>query len=163
MCRTRTNSRNGHMGVLERTRSSNKTCHNYDDGGYRYRQDIGPSLLSLPVSSSFLGRCPYPVAHPLASHECYSLQTVLAASWHTEPKLQGTACPVLWIWCCWICSSREKMTVKCFPAAREKHDCICIMGIGVYVSMRNLSGECSGWAAAIEINWRPCLDSSSIV
>lgn len=112
----------GRVGGLDRTFRPNKTCYNYDDGCYIYRQDIVHSMLSLPGSSSLLGKCPYSVAHPkpVVNVIHYKLSRLhhhtLSQSLQGQPVL---SCPVtsmslkLWF--------TLKMAVTFFPAARQGH------------------------------------------
>lgn len=86
----RINSRNHHMGVLERTLGSNKKV--LPLWRWVLQIHVSRNQVSLPVSSSLLRRCPYPAAHPLASHKRYSLQTVWTASRHWAKAPRNSLC-----------------------------------------------------------------------
>lgn len=137
-------------GGLDRTFRPNKTCYNYDDGCYIYRQDIVHSMLNLPGSSSLLGKCPYSVAHPkpVVNVIHYKLSRLhhhtLSQSLQGQPVL---SCPVtsmslkLWF--------TLKMAVTFFQQPDRvigRHYCICIMGNPTvrYGSQRNIPGVCIG-------------------
>lgn len=92
---------------------------------------IGSNRVSPPpVSSSLLGRWPYPAADSWASHDCYSLQTVWTASGQLSSEEQL------------VLNHQSEAAQIAIHSAVQAPESTC-------GAVRKLSSVCIGWAVAM--------------